>query len=1573
MKRLLLSMLALCTWGILLAQKTPLVLNWASEETPSLLDSYRSASIFTEPVAKSEAIGVYSAIPAESCEDVELTCSFNGYSGSTVGWAADSLPLGWCGEIHNDQWFGFVAGSTQVFVTITPSNCANGDGLQAALYPYDCIGNPIVCNGGCPGCQNHPITLSASLVLGEKYKLVIDGYTGDGCNFTINALPSFAFVAPPVSNITVINGPAQLCPGTTAQYSIDPVSGAGYYTWSSPTPGVTFNGIPSPATLWGQEGTSVYVTFPIVASSSVPICVQATNGCNSSSQICKNVTVAPIPPTILPKALVCYEDAPYELPWGDYVTVSGTYSYTLENYLGCDSVVRQQVQFLPPKITNLTRYLCAGECYSICGSEFCEPGVYSEVCESWQGCDSIVNLTLYVLNPVAEIIAPSTVLSCETPSLTLNTAASPNSPVISIKTWKNLTTGQSFSGSSLVVAQPGVYVLTTSMIAGGVQCKQTDTVVITSTLDPLNIVQPCSGMANGSISAPANSSSTYIWYSSTGLIDTVNSISNLVAGIYTSTVTAANGCTNTLTITLTNQAPFVVNISSDTLSCAQAYTILTPSTSTSVLGPLTYQWSGPGGFTATLANPIVTVSGIYQVIATNAQGCTGMGSEVVVQLPEMPLVTTNQVIQPCFGQNNGSIDITVSGGVAPYTYSWMYNNTLIANTQDLTGVAAGQYTCLVTAANACTSTFTIWITSAPELTTFNSLEVLECSHPIITLTVPVSGAVNYMWSGPDGFTSSTANPMVSVPGVYSVTISNMSGCTGTGSIIVAQNVVIPVVTANQIIGTCSGQNNGSIDISVSSALPPFTYAWFFNGNPIGNTEDLNNVAAGQYTCSVTAANGCTALFTAEVPSLPNLPTFNGFATLDCSNPSAMLTIPLVGIVSYQWSGPEGFTSTLASPVVPVTGTYNVVVTNAQGCTGTGSIVVLENMDAPEVITSEISSCYGQNNGSVSAFAQDGVPPYTYAWYSNGMLIGTTSTINNLSEGAYTCTVTGANGCTAEATSYVFSVSIPTFSAIDTLDCAHQTISLGFLFPNVVAYQWSGPGGFSSTEANPVISEPGNYEVTTTNNQGCTGTGIIFVIEDTVQPTIAVEAVVATCFGQNTGGIDISVSGTPGPYTYSWLNNGTLIGSFPNISGLGEGTYTCQVTAKNGCSSTLTLMVPSLPALPTFSGVDTLDCAHTNVEMDATLAGIVSYQWSSPGGFSSSLPNPVVAETGTYQVIFTNAQGCTGTGSFVVLQSAELPTITTEQVILPCFGENNGSIDISVTGGVAPYTYLWFSNGNIVSNTQDADSLITGPYTCIVSSANGCNSQLTVYIPSGPASPVFTLTSTLNCTNTSLVLDHPTPPGTQTYQWSGPNGFNSSEENPTVVDPGIYTVILTNAQGCTYTGTYLVLEDNNPPLLAEEQVIHASEAQNDGSITVTSAGAISFAWYLNGNLIANTANISNLWAATYTCVATGANGCTTSIEVTVLEGFISSNEPAWAAQNWIISPNPSNGHFVLTNKNGAFLVNLSVYNASGQLVWRQNNTFAGDQTALDFSAFANGSYWLDIRTESGSSRHQLIKQ
>jgi len=369
-------------------------------------------------------------------------------------------------------------------------------------------------------------------------------------------------------------------------------------------------------------------------------------------------------------------------------------------------------------------------------------------------------------------------------------------------------------------------------------------------------------------------------------------------------------------------------------------------------------------------------------------------------------------------------------------------------------------------------------------------------------------------------------------------------------------------------------------------------------------------------------------------------------SLDCAHPSIVLSTPAVGDVYYSWTGPGGFASTVANPTISVPGTYLVTMTNVRGCSSTGSILVLENMDAPMVITNEISSCSGQSNGSVSAFAQDGVPPYTYAWFSNGMLIGTTSTINNLPEGAYTCTVTAANGCTAEATSYVFSVSIPSFSAMDTLDCAHQSISLGFLFPNIVGYQWSGPGGFSSTEASPIISEPGNYQVTTTNNQGCTGTGNIFVIEDTVQPTIAVEAVVATCFGQNTGGIDISVSGASGPYTYSWFNNGTLIGSFPNISGLGEGTYTCQVTAKNGCSSTLTVTVSSLPELPAFSGVDTLDCAHPSVEMDATLAGIISYQWSGPGGYTSSLANPVVSESGTYQVIFTNAQGCTRTGSFV---------------------------------------------------------------------------------------------------------------------------------------------------------------------------------------------------------------------------------------------------------------------------------------------------------------------------------------
>ena len=250
--------------------------------------------------------------PAEDCASACINCNFAGSGGSTASFSGGSAP-GFCGTLHNDQWVGFIAGGPTATFTATPAGCQNGDGIQVALYA-DCGSAPVDCNGGLPGGGMTPLQLvNVPLIIGQTYFMVIDGYIGDICGFSVSVNPVSAVQAPNVGPIRPLQGPKKLCPNGSGVYTIPQVvTGVETFTWNAP-PGSTINGNPPPFTIDANSGYTVTVTFGNVGGA---VSVQGFNACRIGGVQSVNVTVAPIPPNNLPKETVCANNLPYTLPWG---------------------------------------------------------------------------------------------------------------------------------------------------------------------------------------------------------------------------------------------------------------------------------------------------------------------------------------------------------------------------------------------------------------------------------------------------------------------------------------------------------------------------------------------------------------------------------------------------------------------------------------------------------------------------------------------------------------------------------------------------------------------------------------------------------------------------------------------------------------------------------------------------------------------------------------------------------------------------------------------------------------------------------------------------------------------------------------------------------------------------------------------------------------------------------------------------------------------------------------------------------------------------------------------------------
>lgn len=234
--------------------------------------------------------------PAGACESACIFCNFNGFVGSTYSGVPDDDSIQFCGTLENVQWIGYIAGSQSATFTVTPINCADSNGLQIALYA-DCKAEPLACDKGREFGGSTPVSVSLNnLHVGSNYFLLVDGYAGDFCTFSISVSPDSAVYEPPLGTVGAIDGPLEACAGAVLQYAVSPVSGAGAYIWDGP-PGTLVNGEPVPQAVQAPGGSVVEIT---IGSQSGTLCVQAANSCKRNAPCTGSLDVAVIPDTFRP-------------------------------------------------------------------------------------------------------------------------------------------------------------------------------------------------------------------------------------------------------------------------------------------------------------------------------------------------------------------------------------------------------------------------------------------------------------------------------------------------------------------------------------------------------------------------------------------------------------------------------------------------------------------------------------------------------------------------------------------------------------------------------------------------------------------------------------------------------------------------------------------------------------------------------------------------------------------------------------------------------------------------------------------------------------------------------------------------------------------------------------------------------------------------------------------------------------------------------------------------------------------------------------------------------------------------
>jgi len=714
--------------------------------------------------------------------------------------------------------------------------------------------------------------------------------------------------------------------------------------------------------------------------------------------------------------------------------------------------------------------------------------------------------------------------------------------------------------------------------------------------------------------------------------------------------------------------------------------------------------------------------------------------------------------EDCFGNNNGAIDLTMSGGYSSNSFVWSNGN----NTQNLSGLSAGTYTVTVTEGQGHfieLGPFVVTGPNAPLQVSVNNIIDVGCNgQGSGSVSTSISGGTSgysYLWN--NGATSPNISSLTG--GTYTLTVTDANGCTEIQQATVNEPSQL-TLSATIFNENCS-QSNGALVLNAQGGNSNYLYN-------IGNGQTTNNqifnLQAGTYNVTVTDGSGCTQVTSATVQNIPP-PTANAGpnGSIDCLNPTTVLsgstnsTLPI-----YEWSTQTGNIvsgSFSANPIVDAAGIYTLEITDPiTGCSSIDIVEVVDNSSLPTASagTSQNLDCATIQvtlNGSGSSSGAN----FSYSWTTtNGNIV---SGVNSISPtvnatGTYVIEVTNnTNGCTSTDEVIVLgNTNLPTASAITNgeLNCNVNSLTLngaGSSTGGTFTYQWTTNDGNitgGATTLNPTVDASGTYvlQVTNTSNN-CTSEATTFVNSNFQSPTADPgNGGTLTC---STSSVELNGSNSSGGnnLTYEWFdanNNSISTSSTATVSS--SGSYSLIVTnSDNGCSDQSSITVSQNTTTPTATANTNgiLDCYTSSVTLNSSGSTNGTFQWSDPSGANIGNGATIdVTVAGTYQLMVTdNNNGCTAETSIVVDQDTNAPTsIIAPAQSITC---SNGIVNLDGSGSTSGnnISYTWTDqNGNNIGNGNNIDVSAAGEYTLMVTNNdNGCTSSATqsVTVDSSPPS------------------------------------------------------------------------------------------------------------------------------------------------------------------------------------------------------------------------------------------------
>ncbi|WP_333809764.1 beta strand repeat-containing protein, partial [Flavobacterium sp.] len=929
---------------------------------------------------------------------------------------------------------------------------------------------------------------------------------------------------------------------------------------------------------------------------------------------------------------------------------------------------------------------------------------------------------------------------------------------------------------------------------------------------------------------------------------------------------------------------------------------------------------------------------------------------------------------PSSYSNSGSATVVNTATCSKiYEYSWTTPSP--SGSYSITATANEGTEGITHAANTTFSILAPGLSVSKVLTTPASGPYQINNNLVYTITVTNTGTINYT-SVP---LSDTFNPsclqFVSATVTPTSTTSGQLNWTNLGALAVGNSHTIQVTM--KVLANCDPASNTA---TVSGAIDALSNVSGTFSSTVNTNIDVPPVANNDtYSC----VSGSTALnvlandtdgdnhentFTVSIVSAPAA----SIATLSINPDKTIQFVPGPSIV-------ENSTITFIYRVCDVTNLCNqATVTLFYSSVNNPPVVLNQNLnlspDLPHIISvlSGATDADGTINISSLTISQ---PPTNGVAYVNSN--GTVTYVPNPGfEGSdvfkYKVYDTG---CPGAPTFSEGTITINVFSAFYACVSSVSTVTVPFN-PEADNYIWTLPSGATILSGNNTNSiqvnwsgvPAGEHQVCaqTSNECGLSATECVTIILG--QISLSATPTNVGCFGTSTGAIDLTVSGGFAPYTYSW-SNGAQVQDPNNLS---AGSYTVTVTDYKGCTATLTQVITAPASAISATAVITDQNLNTSTfgAIDLTVTGGTSgytYAWSGPSGFTASTQDITGLVGGTYTVIITDANGCKITKYYTVNSiGAPLSIAAIIPTNVNCFNGTDGSVNLEIIGGTAPFTYSWTGPSSFTANTQDISNLPIGTYNVTVTDATLAYVTSSVQV----TGPVSALVATLVPTNPSCsgikngAIDLQVSGGTAPYSYTWSNG--ASIEDLSNLQAGTYTIVIRDTNGCTLNRNVTLTA---PAPLAINSVIVDNKCgtSNSGSINVTVSGGTapySFSWTGSNAYTASTEDLTSLPSGIYSLIVTDASGCqigTTLVVDTVCIGV-----------SKIIEGTPIN------NGNGTYtlqyVIKVQNYGTTDlqdvQITENLNSTFSG---ATQYSVASIFSSTLPVNTSfNGNSNQNLLQ-